>query len=93
MGLIWGPQTEGLRATIPEGTRLLGISIVNGLCTVDFSKEFVDNHSGGSAGEIMTLTSILKTLQEFPSIDKVQILVEGQKGATLGNILLDKPLE
>jgi len=93
MGLIWGPQSSSLRATIPEGTRLLGISIANGLCTVDFSKEFVDNHPGGSAGEIMTLTSILKTLQEFPSIDKVQILVEGQKGATLGNILLDKPLE
>lgn len=93
MGLIWGPQSENLRATIPEGTRLLGISIANGLCTVDFSKEFVDNHPGGSAGEIMTLTSILKTLQQFPSIDKVQILVEGQKGATLGNILLDKPLE
>lgn len=93
MGLIWGPQSESLRATIPEGTRLLGISISNGLCTVDFSEEFVDNHPGGSAGEIMTLTSILKTLQEFPSIEKVQILVEGQKGATLGNILLDKPLE
>jgi len=93
MGLIWGPQSEDLRATIPEGTRLLGISIANGLCTVDFSKEFVDNHPGGSAGEIMTLSSILKTLQEFPSIEKVQILVEGQKGATLGNILLDKPLE
>lgn len=93
MGLIWGPQSADLRATIPEGTRLLGISIANGLCTVDFSKEFVDNHPGGSAGEIMTLTSILKTLQAFPSIEKVQILVEGQKGATLGNILLDKPLE
>lgn len=93
MGLIWGPQSENLRPTIPEGTRLLGISIANGLCTVDFSKEFIDNHSGGSAGEIMTLSSIVETLKQFPSIDKVQILVEGQKGATLGNILLDQPLE
>lgn len=93
MGLIWGPQTEGLKATIPEGTRLLGITIANGICTVDFSREFVDNHPGGSAGELMTLTSIIKTLQEFPTIDKVQILVEGQKGVTLGNILLDKPLD
>ncbi|SCZ78209.1 GerMN domain-containing protein [Acidaminobacter hydrogenoformans] len=93
MGLIWGPQSDNLRPTIPDGTRLLGVSIADGICTVDFSREFVDNHPGGSAGEIMTLSSILETLKQFPSIDKVQILVEGQKGATLGNVLLDKPLE
>lgn len=94
-GLIQGPRTPGLVGVMPEGTRLLDIVIEHeqGLCTVDFSKAFIENHPGGSAGELMTLNAIVQTLKQFPTIQKVQILVEGQKGATLGNILLDKPLE
>lgn len=91
--LIQGPVDENLFDSIPKGTRLLGISISNGICYVDFSRELIDNHPGGSAGELMTLSSIVNTLTEFNSIEKVQILVEGKKGETLGNILLDMPLE
>lgn len=91
--LIWGPQTPDLYPTIPKGTQLLGITIDSGLCTVDFSQEFLDNHPGGSAGELMTLGSIVQTLKQFDSIDKVQILVEGRIGETLGHVLLDEPLE
>jgi len=91
-GLIAGTNSMTLSPSIPEGTRLLGINIDNELCTVDFSREFVDNHSGGSAGELMTLSSIVNTLTEFPGIVGVQILVEGKSGETLGNILLDEPL-
>jgi spore germination protein GerM len=35
----------------------------------------------------------VNTLTEFPSIQKVMILVKGQAGATLGNIILDKALD
>ena len=51
------------------------------------------NHSGGSAGETMTLASIVNYLTEFDTIDRVQVLVEGKSGETLGQILLDHPLE
>lgn len=91
--LIDGPETAGYFRTIPEGTVVLDLSIANGVCTVNFSREFIDNHWGGSAGEMMTLASIVNTLTEFPSIQKVMILVEGRSGETLGNILLDQPLE
>lgn len=93
LGLIQGPQSQELTASIPEGTKLLDIAISNGLCTVDFSKEFIENHSGGSAGELVTLSSIIRTLTQFDTIEQIQILVEGKKGETLGNILLDKPLK
>ncbi|KDR96611.1 Copper amine oxidase N-terminal domain-containing protein [Peptoclostridium litorale DSM 5388] len=91
--LMRGPIDDNLAGAIPIGTRLLDISISNGVCYVDFSREFIDNHSGGSASELMTLASIVNTLTEFDSVKKVQILVEGKKGETLGNILLDVPLE
>ncbi len=91
--LIVGPKTANLYPTIPQGTKVRGLKILNGICTVDFSKEFIDNHGGGSAGEMMTLGSIVNTLTEFPTIQKVMILVAGKSGTTLGNILLDQPLE
>jgi spore germination protein GerM len=91
-GLINGPAESDLAPSIPEGTRLLNIYILDKVCYVDFSREFIDNHSGGSAGEMMTLASIVNTLTDFDSIDMVQILVEGKSGETLGNIRLDGPL-
>jgi len=91
-GLIAGTNNEALYPSIPKGTELLSINIDSGLCTVDFSREFIDNHPGGSAGELMTLSSIVNTLTEFPEIDRVQIWVEGKSGETLGNMLLDEPL-
>ncbi|MTV48661.1 hypothetical protein GJ688_06660 [Heliobacillus mobilis] len=78
--LIKGPniQSKGI-PTIPAGTRLLDINVKEGLCTVNFSKELQKNHQGGSAGETMTVYSIVNTLTQYPSIEKVQILVEGKK--------------
>ncbi len=89
--LIDGPKGD-FSPSIPAGTRLLNIYIQNGICFVDFSKEFITNHSGGSSGELMTLYSITNTLTEYPTIKGVQILIEGKSGSTLGNILLDRPL-
>lgn len=90
--LIAGPTTN-LVASIPSGTQLLNIYIQEGTAYVDFSQEFISNHSGGSAGELMTLYSIVNTLTEFNTINDVQILIEGEAGETLGNIILDEPIE
>ncbi|VDN47052.1 conserved protein of unknown function [Petrocella atlantisensis] len=92
LGLIEGTNSSTLSPSIPDGTRLLSINLENGLCTVDFSRAFVENHPGGSAGELMTLGSIVNTLTEFPEIERVQILVEGQVIETIGNISLEEPL-
>ena len=90
-GLIEGPLTN-LAPSIPEGTQLLDISILNGVCTVDFSQAFVDNHISGSSNDLMTVYSIVNTLTEFNSIDKVQFLIEGKAGATFGNIVFNEAL-
>lgn len=91
--LIAGPRTEGLLRTIPEGTKLLDIDVENGLCRVDLSKEFKENHWGGSSGEILTVYSLVDTLTQFPTIDKVEILVQGQKVETLaGHMDLSVPV-
>lgn len=89
LALIEGPVSPNLSRSLPAGTKVHDADILNGICTVNFSAEFVDNHSGGSAGEQITLASVVNTLVSFDSIQKVMILIEGKAGATLGNVLLD----
>lgn len=93
--LIKGPTAQsGLYATIPPGTRLRDIKIENGLATVDFSEAIKSKHPGGSAGEALTIGSIVNTLTQFPTVQKVQILVEGRVVETLaGHLDISKPLE
>lgn len=91
--LIKGPGSKNLSSTMPEGTTLRDINIQDGLCTVDLSQEFRDNHWGGSSGEILTVYSLVNTLTQFPTVEKVEILVEGQKIDTLaGHMDLSVPV-
>ncbi|HCF49988.1 MAG TPA: hypothetical protein DER60_06880 [Syntrophomonas sp.] len=91
--LIAGPKGAGLVKTIPPETKLLAVSIQDAMATVDFSKELKTKHWGGSTGESMTIMSIVNSLTELPGIEKVQILIEGQKEDTLaGHWDLSSPI-
>ncbi|MHB1127208.1 MAG: GerMN domain-containing protein [Bacillota bacterium] len=78
--LVKGPeQDSSLLPTIPQGTVLRDINVrSDGLAIVDFSGELVDNHFGGTTGEALTVYSIVNTLTQFPSVQKVQFLVDGK---------------
>jgi germination protein M len=71
------PQTEGAYRVLPAGTTIRGITIKDGLCTVDFSREVL-NAAVGAQGEAYGIKTIVNTLTEFPTIKKVQFLVEGK---------------
>jgi len=78
---------------LPAGTRLLSVRIANGLATADFSRELRDNFSGGDSGETRTVNAILSTLGKFPTISRVQLLVQGKPVDSLGGLLaLSGPL-
>lgn len=77
--LIDGPTGSGLLPTIPAATILDDINIKEGLCTVDFSSELIDNHPGGMTAEELTVYSIVNTLTQFQSVDEVKILVDGKE--------------
>jgi germination protein M len=71
---------------IPHGTKLLGITIdqTNGLATVDFSNEFKSNFPGGDTKEAQVVTSVEKTLGQFPAVQSIQFLINGEKIGSLG---------
>lgn len=91
--LILGPENGMLDPTIPAGTTLLDIDVNEGLCTVDFSKELIIGHSGGSGSEYLTVYSIVNTLTQFGTIQEVQLRVEGKTVETIaGHVGVDAPL-
>lgn len=93
--LMKGPETPGLTpTTIPEEAKLLSVEVKDKIAYVNFSRELVEKHVGGSTGEMMTILPIVNSLTELPEIEKVQFLVEGKKEKTLaGHITFDEPFE
>lgn len=77
--LIEGPTPAqemryGLHSPLPPNTRVRGLSIREGLAKVDLNAAFLDYNPGE---EEYVLNSVLFTLFQFPSVKKVQLMVEG----------------
>ncbi len=92
--LVTGPRDKDLGKTLPEGTKIKGVTLKGHTATIDFSPEIRDNHQGGSSGEIQTVYSIVNTAAlNFPQFKDVQLLVEGKKAETIaGHIDVSRPL-
>jgi spore germination protein GerM len=91
--LIHGPVEAGF-AVIPAGTGLLNVRVEEDLAILDFDKQLVDGHSGGSQGELLTVYALANTIAvNFPHLRKIQILIDGATVDTLkGHVDLRRPL-
>lgn len=91
--LIKGPQSKDLVKTIPEESKLLSLTVSDGVAKVNFSRELQTKHWGGSSGESMTVYSVTNSLAELEGINKVQFLIEGQPIESLaGHLDLTQPI-
>lgn len=91
--LMAGTDKKGLANVFPKKAKLLQVTVSGKVAKVDFSRELQKNFVGGSTGEEMLVGSVVNTLTEFPEIQKVQILLDGQEVETLsGHMDLSQPL-
>ena len=79
--LIDGPtpseeKSYNCRTMVSPGTRLLSASVKNGIATLNFSEEFEFNNYG-IEGVMWELDQIVYTATAFPSVEKVQFIIEG----------------
>jgi germination protein M len=81
-----------ITTAIPSGTRLLGLTVKDGVATVDLSSEF--ESGGGSAGLRYRLGQVVYTLTQFSTVTSVLFQVDGQTVTVFGSegILLDGPV-
>jgi len=83
---------QPISSAIPPGTKLLGLTIANGVATVDLSSEFAAG--GGSSSSQFRLAQVVYTLTQFPSVDTVLFKVDGSVVTVFGSegIVLDGPV-
>ncbi|MEK7193456.1 MAG: GerMN domain-containing protein [Patescibacteria group bacterium] len=78
--LLLGPtaleKKEGYFTSIPDGVKLQGISVENGIAKIDFSKEL--DLVGGSCRVTAIRSQITETLKQFPTIQNVVISIGGR---------------
>lgn len=78
--LIDGPdeveQEEGMKAVIPADTVLNNVTTKEGVCYVDFSKEFLNVVDG--VVDQVSVYAVVNSLVELNNINKVQIMIDGK---------------
>lgn len=87
--VIAGPDTTKAEereciSLIPNGTKLLGARVQDGVAYLDFNDSFEINTNGieGYTGQLM---QIVYTATTFSTVNSVQFLIEGQKKEYLGS--------
>lgn len=91
--LIKGPTSSNLYSTIPEGTSINEVYVVDDIVYLDLSESISKNHPGGSSSELMTIYSLVNTLTEISPIKGVQLLIDGdQKTSLAGHVDISMPL-
>ena len=82
--LIKGPAGSGLQATLPVSTKLLDINIKeDGLAIVDFSSDLIRDLPVTATAEELAVYSIVNTLAQFPTVQEVEMRVDGRTVDTL----------
>jgi|SRR5680860_304439 len=95
--LLEGPTAEereaGILTNIPEGTTFLGLTVEDGLATVDLSNEYASD--GAIFPRIVRLAEVVFTLTQFPTVDAVNFKLDGQPIGAFGDegFFLDHPLD
>ena len=76
--LAKGPKPDsGLASPLPDNCGLLGVTMKNGVVTINFTKEFMEAAQGENGTQ--ALRAVLFTAAQFPGVKQVKIAVEGKE--------------
>lgn len=90
--LMRGPKKDTLKATQNPKVSILGVTIKDGICYVNFDSEFLTG--GVDVKPEITIYSLVNSLVEGTTASKVQITINGEKNVTyMETVDLTKPLQ
>jgi germination protein M len=90
--LIAGPRTPELKPFLPEGTRLHGVYMEGGVCTVNFSGEFVSGAEDTGVSSGMILYCLVRSVTAQPGVSSLRLLADGQPLERYGAADTSQPL-
>ncbi len=89
--LLKGPAGKEERATLPEGSKLLGITVKDGICYVNFDERFAA--PGYEMDPHIAVYSLVNSIVEAGNCSQVQISVEGETNLAFQEVVdLSKPI-
>ena len=90
--LVEGPLTEGAYPTINPTTKILSVTVKDGICYVNLSGDFLNQPY--SVTSRVTVYSITNSLAELSNVNKVQISIDGENNISYReNVNLSNALE
>lgn len=91
--LLAGPlENDKLAPVLPAGTKINKVSFKDGICYVDFSKEFLEGRDGVSDDVI--IYSVVNSLSDIGSVSKVQFWIDGKPVSSYRETVpIDLPIE
>ena len=90
--LIAGPQDEGLAKLLPQDLAVRSAWVDDGVCSVDLSAELYQGMPERPEEQELAISSIVETLCSLDTVERVQLLVEGEPVTIYGSIELSGPL-
>lgn len=88
--LIEGPGSDSdLQPVLPENTQLLGVSVRDGICYVNFSSDVLAGMSAVTPE--ISVYAVVNSLTSLPYITQVQITVNGSGDQSLIDVPLSEP--
>ena len=73
--LMQKPETEGAQSVFPSGTKLISVSVSDGVCYVNLDNTFLNR--SGNISENVAIYSIVNSLTELDQVSRVQLLFNG----------------
>ena len=83
--LIKGTSEAGCYQSIPSSTKLLSISVVDKICYVNFSQEFVNDMVNARSN--IAIYSVVNSLAGLDGIDGVKIMVKGNSNLMYRDVI------
>lgn len=80
--LIYGPSSSNVRATVPSSSKLINISVADGICYVSLDENFKNNLNSELTEQVI-LYSIVNSLTSLQGVDKVQLSINGDTSGKL----------
>lgn len=84
-GILLGPSATQLSRPFREGTTLLSAETRAGICFVNLSADFLENHVADRGRDTLTVYSIVNSLCVLPHVQEVRFLIEGKTEQTFGH--------
>lgn len=84
--LLAGPQADGLSPLLPDGFQVLTVRVESGTCYLNLPRSDVSLLPEGQDAQELLVRGMVNSLCSIASVDRVQLLLDGEVAASLGQI-------